>query len=100
MRRYFVAAKSKTFISSGCDVVKGCACSNNRCSYSRSYVEGSSIYGYYAKDMVGANAGCDFALTFPTVGDLPCNVRRRGGQSLVIGGESLVMLEGKACNPL
>ena len=35
-----------------------------------------------------------------TVSDLPCNVRREGGQSLVIGGSSLVILEGKACNPL
>ena len=52
------------------------------------------------------------------VSDLPCNVRREGGESLVIGGPSLVMLEGregipfsiggpslvilggKACNPL
>ena len=32
--------------------------------------------------------------------DLPCNVRRQGGLSLVIGGSSLVILEGKACNPL
>ena len=32
--------------------------------------------------------------------DLPCNVRREEGQSLVIGGPSLVILEGKACNPL
>ena len=32
--------------------------------------------------------------------DLPCNIRREGGQSLVIGGSSLVVLEGKACNPL
>ena len=30
----------------------------------------------------------------------PCNFRREGGQSLVIGGSSLVILEGKACNPL
>ena len=34
------------------------------------------------------------------VSDLPCDVRREGGQSLVIGGSSLVILEGKACNPL
>ena len=34
------------------------------------------------------------------VSDLPCNIRREGGQSLVIGGQPLVMLEGKACNPL
>ena len=34
------------------------------------------------------------------VSDLPCNVRREAGQSLVIGGSSLVMLEGNACNPL
>ena len=34
------------------------------------------------------------------VRDLPCNVSREGGQSLVIGGASLVILEGKACNPL
>ena len=29
------------------------------------------------------------------VSDLPCNFRREGGQSLVIGGPSLVMLEGE-----
>ena len=34
------------------------------------------------------------------VSGLPCDVRREGGQSLVIGGSSLVILEGKACNPL
>ena len=34
------------------------------------------------------------------VSDLPCNVRRERGQSLVIGGSSLVILEGKECNPL
>ena len=34
------------------------------------------------------------------VSDLPCNIRRAGGQSLVIGGSSLVVLEEKACNPL
>ena len=34
------------------------------------------------------------------VRDLPCDIRREGGQSLVIGGSSLVILEGKACNPL
>ena len=34
------------------------------------------------------------------VSDLPCNVRREGGQSLVIGGSSLVMLEGREGNPL
>ena len=34
------------------------------------------------------------------VSDLPCNIRRGGGKSLVIGGSSLVILEGKACNPL
>ena len=33
-------------------------------------------------------------------GDLPCNIRREGGKSLVIVGSSLVILEGKACNPL
>ena len=31
---------------------------------------------------------------------LPCNIRREGGQSLVIGGSSLVISEGKACDPL
>ena len=36
----------------------------------------------------------------PSVSDLPCNVRREGGKSLVIGGSFLVILEGKACNPL
>ena len=34
------------------------------------------------------------------VSDLPCNIRREGGKSLVIGGSSLVILEGKTCNPL
>ena len=34
------------------------------------------------------------------VSDLPCNIRRERGQSLVIGGSSLVILQGKACNPL
>ena len=33
------------------------------------------------------------------VSDRPCNIRREGGQSLVIGGPSLVILEGTACNP-
>ena len=36
----------------------------------------------------------------PQASDLPRNVRREGGQSLVIKGPSLVILEGKACNPL
>ena len=36
----------------------------------------------------------------PTVSDPPCNVRREGGQSLVIEGPSFVILEGKGCNPL
>ena len=30
------------------------------------------------------------------VSDLPCNIRREGGESLVIGGSSLVILKGKA----
>ena len=34
------------------------------------------------------------------VSDLPCDVRREGGQSLVMGGSSLVLIEGKVCNPL
>ena len=35
------------------------------------------------------------------VSDLPCNFRREGGQSPVIGGSSLVILEGNnACHPL
>ena len=34
------------------------------------------------------------------VSDLPCNVRREGGLSLVIGGASLVILEGREGNPL
>ena len=34
------------------------------------------------------------------VSDLPCNIRREGGKSLVMRGPSLVILEGKACNPL
>ena len=29
------------------------------------------------------------------VSDLPCNIRREGGQSLVIGGTSFVILDGK-----
>ena len=40
------------------------------------------------------------AVQFALVSDLPCNIRREGGQSLVIGGSSLVILEGTACNPL
>ena len=36
----------------------------------------------------------------PKVSGLPCNIRREGGQSLVIGGPSLVIFEGKECNPL
>ena len=32
--------------------------------------------------------------------DLPCYIRREVGQSLVIGASSLVILEGKPCNPL
>ena len=34
---------------------------------------------------------------------IPCNIRREGGESLVItreGGESLVLLEGREENPL
>ena len=34
------------------------------------------------------------------VSDLPCGIRREGGQSLVIGGPSLVILEGRGGNPL
>ena len=34
------------------------------------------------------------------VSDRPCNVRREGGKSLVTKGRSLVILEGKACDPL
>ena len=34
------------------------------------------------------------------VSDLLCNIRREAGQSLVIGGSSLVILEGNACHPL
>ena len=32
--------------------------------------------------------------------DRPCNIRREGGQSLVIGGSSLVILEGREGNHL
>ena len=35
-----------------------------------------------------------------SVSGLPCNFRREGGPSLVIGGSSLVVLEGKARSPL
>ena len=35
-----------------------------------------------------------------TVSDLPCNIRREGGSSLVIGGPSLVILEGREGHPL
>ena len=38
--------------------------------------------------------------TTALVSDRPCNVRREGGQSLVIGGSSLVVFEARACNPL
>ena len=34
------------------------------------------------------------------VSDLACKIIREGGESLVMGGSSLVILEGKACNPL
>ena len=34
------------------------------------------------------------------VSDLPCNIRRWGGQCLVIGGPSLVILEGGGVNAL
>ena len=34
------------------------------------------------------------------VSDLPCKIRREGGQSLVTGGPSLVILEGREGNPL
>ena len=43
-------------------------------------------------------SGCNRSIV--SAHDLPCDVRREGGQSLVIGGSSLVTLEGKACNPL
>ena len=51
------------------------------------------------------HSSCVFSLTELGVvelyvSDLPCNVRREGGQSLVIGGSSLVMLEGREGNPL
>ena len=39
-------------------------------------------------------------ISLNAVSDLPCNIRREGGESLVIGGSSLVISEGKACNPL
>ena len=32
--------------------------------------------------------------------NLPCNIRREVGSSLVIGGSSLVILEGREGNPL
>ena len=37
---------------------------------------------------------------FGAVSDRPCNFRREGGKSLVIGGPSLLTLKEKACNPL
>ena len=43
---------------------------------------------------------CTCTCTPEQVNDLPCNIRREGGESLVIGGPSLVILEGRACNPL
>ena len=36
----------------------------------------------------------------PEVSDLPSNITREGGKSLVIGGSSLVILEGREGNPL
>ena len=36
----------------------------------------------------------------PRVSGLPCDLSREGGQSLVLGGPSLVMLEGREGNPL
>ena len=47
-----------------------------------------------------ALASEDTATFFLNVRAIPCNVRREGGSSLVIGGPSLVMLEGREGNPL
>ena len=51
-------------------------------------------------DMSYLDSDENFVKVSCQVSDLPCNVRREGGQSLVIGGSSLVILEGNACNPL
>ena len=55
-----------------------------------------------AADSVGSTYTSNgvFVVSYRRVTSLPCNIRREGGQSLVIGGSSLVILEGKACNPL
>ena len=53
-------------------------------------------------DPAPGNAGSTFEIFndgAQEVCDLPCTIRREGGQSLVIGGPSLVLLEGNACNP-
>ena len=68
----------------------------------RGYMTGStgtSIWTHYKN---GAREYCGHSLPegMSKVSDLPCNIRREGGQSLVIGGSSLVILEEKACNPL
>ena len=58
--------------------------------------------GYYYEKAHGgipAGAASPVGIIVP-VSDLPRTVRREGGQSLVLGGPSLVILEGKACNPL
>ena len=57
----------------------------------RDYPGGVESFDYYHGPITS---------TYGQVSDLPCKFRREGGSSLVIGGPSLVTLEGKACNPL
>ena len=48
------------------------------------------------KKLHGTHAKNSF---YKQVSDLPCNIRREGGQSLVIEGSSLIILEANECNP-
>ena len=63
---------------------------------------GALIELFFQERYINAiTTNCPHILRYLTVvSDRPCNVRREGGKSLVIGGPSLVILEGKACNPL
>ena len=66
-------------------------------------VEGEWLVGAFGADCLPSSEGADAGRGIGTPRDvsyLPWNVRREGGQSLVIGGSSLVILEGKACNLL
>ena len=62
--------------------------------------EASGMKMFYTGNTLSAERRKEKLRQFKVVSDRPCDVRREGGQSLVIEGSSLVILEGKACNPL